>query len=248
MASKDEITLLKNYYYIDNSDYGATIRFIFLNEYDYPDSVTDSQIVDGFYNSIYSQAQIDWLISTLQDCINNNYYAVICSHQRPARTLRNDKPFFQEKEFWNPAKNYEGDILGDLVNIYKHGGTLNKSYEPTVNTDLLPTISINHQFTGTGRFIAFMNGHSHGDYIGYSENYRDQLMLNCTMGKGSKYISPSTQQENVYSDLPRSVDDETQDCYNVYVFDIDSSCVHVVRIGSDLTYYMKLRKYSKFNF
>jgi hypothetical protein len=248
MATHNEMTLDKNYYYIDNSEYGHTIRFIFVNEYDYPDNVTSEQMGGslGFYNSIFSQAQIDWLIGVLQDCIDNAYYAVICMHQCPCVPIINNKPFYQRPFKIHNNKNYVGDILSDIINIYKHGGTLTKTYPTSSHADILPTISVNHSFIGTGKFIAYMHGHSHGDYIGYSSDYSDQLILNGSLSRGLPFTDGSN--ELTFSDLPRSTDDETQDCYNVYVFDIESSCVHVIRVGSNLTYDMRLRKYAKYQF
>jgi hypothetical protein len=63
---------------------------------------------------------------------------------------------------------------------------------------------------------------------------------------GGKFLVQNKQR--LYSDLPRSEDDETQDCYNVYVFDMEHRLIHVIRIGSHMTDQMKLRKYAAYSF
>ena len=44
-------------------------------------------------------------------------------------------------------------------------------------------------------------------------------------------------------DLGRVNTDSTQDAFNIYVIDRDNKIVKVVRIGSNITYDMKERKY-----
>ena len=154
-----------------------------------------------------------------------------------------------------------GDPIGDIVNAYKNGKKINQSYHyktygkrdylnrlfPTMispqNKDDLYPIHVDADFTGLkGNFIAFINGHQHGDFCGYSSHYSDQLILNVNSGCGDRFVDGDY--ERLFSDLPRSMDenDETRDCYNVYVFDIQSHQVHVVRIGSHLTTDLSLRR------
>lgn len=244
-------------YYEDKTDAdGHVIRFIFLNEYDYPDSVTRAQMnaagANGYYNAIFSQEQIDWFIARLQECITNNYYVCICSHQKPVAVQMNTTPFCQDNVVINsPGNNYDGNMLLEIINAFKNSSTLNKSYAPKSSyLSLLPTISVNVTFASKGKFIAWMNGHNHGDYIGYDSIYKNQLILNNTLAKASSFIvsGGSHPGERLYSDLPRDIDGDTQDAYNVYVFDIDNSKVHVVRIGSNLNYNGRLRKYASYNF
>jgi hypothetical protein len=248
MVRKQQMSVSTNYYYVDNETYEAKIRFIFLNEYDYPDGICREQVPGGFYNGIFSQGQIDWLVATLQDCAENGYYAVICSHQKPVKVQKNERPFYQAYDVKvTPNNNYKGDILGDLIHAYKNGKAIKKDYAPNNKMpDDLPTIHVDTRFSQNGEFIAFINGHNHGDYIGYSTHYPDQLILNGPLSRGGKFLVQ--EEQRLYSDLPRSEDDDTQDCYNVYVFDMEHRSVHVIRIGSHMTNQMKLRKYAAYSF
>jgi hypothetical protein len=186
MADKQHLSVSDNYYYVDNDTYGDKIRFIFLNEYDYPDEVSRNQVLSGFYNGIFSQAQIDWLIDTLKDCAAKGYYAVICSHQKPVKVQKNNLPFYQEYDVKvSPNNNYRGDILGDIVHAYKNGLSIKKDYSPFRKMrDVLPTIQVNTKFEHKGDFVAFIDGHNHGDYIGYSSHYPNQLILNGSLSGG----------------------------------------------------------------
>lgn len=243
IASKLPVVNQKNYYYKDITTFPKgnsttefyTIRFIFLNQYDYPDDFT----TPNYPYCIYSQQQINWLIETLQDCNENGYYAIIVSHTLPDVVIPNTSPFFTDIPWDNFTQNlFNGSLVSDIVNAYKHGSSLSQTYTATESG--LPDITVNTSFSNNGKFIAHINGHTHNDMVGYDSVHNDQLILNVANG-----LCPNNES---WGDLPRQNDDETQDCYNIYVFDLDNKNVHVVRIGASLNFKMKSRKYCVYSF
>lgn len=241
----------KLYYY---KDYTATepvkngvvykIRMIFLNQYDI-DGVTGS-LINNY--TTYSQEQIDWLISTLQDAKTNGYAVMVCLHTQD----RNMGCAVNTKKFYDRVYDASGKagagpdpIIEDIVNAFKTGGTLTKDY---TWDNISRTVSVNASFSGAGTFIAYLSGHLHRDCIAYSANYPDQLYLggNCGCCYARGYANRPYGTE--MSALPRVEGEKSEDCFNVYGINMEAHLICVVRIGATINDRMENIDYDVYEF
>ncbi len=218
------------------------VRVIVLNQYD-ADGVSGTAI--NAYTT-YSQAQIDWFINTLQNAASNGYAVMVCMHtsDRNMGRAKNDGKFYDRMyDVSAAAGNGPDPIIEDIINVFRHGGTLNKSY----TWSSIGTVSVNVTFSTTGTFVAYVTGHLHRDVIAYSKNYPDQLYLggNC----GNCY---ATQAGRPYgtemSALPRQVGEKSEDCFNVYGINLEEKTVRVVRVGASINDHMERVDYAIYDF
>lgn len=87
---------------------------------------------------------------------------------------------------------------------------------------------------GGGQFICYLVGHEHSDYILNSSDYPNQIAI-CI-------DASSVSQSNIYSELDRRYGDQSQDLYNVCVFDTSTKTIKIVRVGCDIDNYLRSRK------
>lgn len=206
------------------------IRVIVLNQYDA--DVSNHSTINAW--TTYSQAQIDWLIDTLQDALVNGYAVMIGMHTRDRNmgATPNDKKFYDRVYDSSGMAGYGPDpIIEEIVNAFRTGGSLVKDYTwSNVGT----TVSVDTSFASSGTFIAYMTGHMHRDYIAYSKNFPDQLYLSGNVGclTGEPYADRPYGME--FTALPRVEGDKSEDCFNVYGIDLVNKMVRVVRVGSSL--------------
>ena len=208
-----------SYTYVDST---YNIKFIVLNQF----SNTSLGVTVS-----YRQDQIDWFIDELDDAISNNYYVVNVMHVSPSAPAQNTKAFYQETGGGSHLmSSVSGNVIGDIINAYKNGSNINQTYtQSTANS-----ISINHTFASSGKFIAHLGGHFHCDRIGYLSDYPTQLSLiaNCSIPNGYNL-----------GDLSRQIgEEETENCFNLYAFDTDNDKVYVVRKGANINRDFKIRQ------
>lgn len=230
------------YYYIDDST--NKVRIIVLNQYD-----TDEQT---YMTEHLSQDQIDWFITALKGAITNEYAVIVCMHacesggsfpayKAPYKSIysydgKSNTAFYQRFKQWENEPTLQnvcsGTPIEDIINAFKTGGSLDETY---TFSDTEDSITVDDEFSTAGTFIAYMIGHNHGDYIGSSAKYSDQLYLNVCSG--------SPWYGNV-SDLQRKDDanEKSEDAFNVYVIDQTHKLVKVIRVGSDINDIMQERK------
>lgn len=243
------------YYYVDDATYN--IRFIVLNLYD-----IDAQV---YKLGHLSQAQIDWFITALQGAITNGYDVIIAMHgcesggnngtfpqMKSADTAvalydyvgnpigADANPFYQRFKQWEGMADLKNQCSGtpieDIVNAFKTGGTINKTYS---FLDVSGTITANATFSTKGTFIAYMVGHVHGDFIGCSSVYHNQLYL--AVGAGNPVYG------NV-SDLQRISGEFSEDAFNVYVIDQTHKLIKVIRVGACVNDLMENRISAVFSY
>lgn len=236
----------KLYYYFDDTTY--KIRFIVLNLYDIDQPLYKTEHL--------SQAQIDWFIQTLHDAIENEMDVVIAMHACESNmslpVVRYQKTFgamydsngvslssggnsfyqrfFQGEGLTDLENVCSGTPIEDIVNAFQHGETINNTY---TFRDTGDSIVVNTSFEEAGTFIAYMVGHLHGDYIGQSINYDDQLYLLVCAGYP---VYGST------GDLQRKQGEFSEDAFNVYVIDQFHRYVKVVRVGANVNDILERRE------
>lgn len=211
-----------NYYYYDVND----IRFICINCYDFDDNdgstFTDRQHIN------YSQAQINWLINTLQDASTNGKSVVICVHE-PDKQLTFDRgvgPFNESIAHSNSySKQWSGSPICDIVEAFINGGSVNQSYDQGA----AGILTVNTSFSSQNNFICWLVGHRHGDYCGYLEGY-DQLVLTLCCG----YVSMKNPNDDLgWHDLGKRDGLKSEDCFNFLAIDTEQNTVSIVRFGAD---------------
>lgn len=84
-----------------------------------------------------------------------------------------------------------------------------------------------------GKFICYLTGHSHYDYISYLSQYPDQLVL--TMDATGRQAC------NDWSDMMRYDDEISRDLFNMVQFDTSSSIVKITRCGANYDRYLRLK-------
>ncbi len=82
-----------------------------------------------------------------------------------------------------------------------------------------------------GDFVVWLTGHMHIDYIGYNENYPDQLCI--------AIDSLNAYQSNAYNDGWRQEDMPSHDLYNLVTIDTFDKMIKIIRIGNDLDRFMR---------
>lgn len=133
-------------------------------------------------------------------------------------------------------------IIADIVDAFKKGKRLERQY--TVNSG--KTVDISCEFEKQSEFICYLNGHRHGDYVGYLPSYQDQLSLGVTCAgcfpEGYHNIGEET------SDLPRIPETVTEDAVNFYVLDRERRTVSVIRMGASVNDLFEERIAAKYNY
>lgn len=228
----------KGYYYTDFKD--INIRMIVLNNY-------ENDTCEKFNERKYEvlQEQCDWLIDVLKDCEKTGLGVIIAAHEsdEPIQPSSNDKGFCQRFEPypWDLPQNH-CHIVSDIVNAFKKGEKLDCEYRAGSGE----IVDIHCEFEKQSEFICYLNGHRHGDYIGYLPSYPDQLSLGMTCSgcfpEGYHNIGDEV------SDLPRIPETISEDAVNFYVLDREKRTISVVRMGATVNDLFEERIAAKFNY
>jgi len=207
----------KGYYFADFEAF--KLRLIVLNDYDL---YLDDWRERGRYAIL--QEQCDWLIGALEDAEKKELGVIIASHEsdEPVLPGSNGKGFCQrfEPHPWGYGKEHE-HIVADIVDAFMYGKKLEKKYE---------LVNIACSFTKESEFICYLNGHRHGDYVGYLPSYPKQLSI-CLTCSGCFPEGYHNIGEEI-SDLPRIPDTVTEDAINFYTIDREKREISVVRLGA----------------
>lgn len=213
------------YYNVEYTSKG--IDLIVLNQYD-----DDT--------SCYSESQIDWFINELKRCATNNLHVLVAFHAPCTFPSSNDKGFYQRHRRWtNSLVPTMGRSIEDIIEAFRKGTSKTVDF-----SGFTKTVDFSNN---QGIFIAYMCGHYHGDYIGYSSSYTAQLYL---MGNCGACIPDGTSQNygEEVSDLPRHDGTQTEDCFNIYTIDTDNKLVKVVRVGSSINDLMQKREFAIYEY
>ena len=231
----------KGYYYTDFTE--QKIRLIVLNDY-------ENDAVETYNDRKYElmQEQCSWLAKVLKDCEEKELGVIIAAHEADEAVIpgSNGKGFCQRAEPhpWGvPMPNNSCNIAADLVDAFQNGKVLKREYVWKKSGN---KVKIECEFTKKSEFICWMNGHRHGDYIGYLPSYPNQLSLGMTCSgcfpEGYHNIGDEI------SDLPRIPDTISEDAINFYVLDRKSKTVSVVRMGAYVNDLFEERLAAKFSY
>lgn len=228
------------YYYEDFAAQG--VRVICLNQFDADGLTASAAGVVGHY----TQTQIDWLITALQGAITSNYAVVIAYHScnEVGFPTHNFSGFCQEKTYDVSNTLVSAPIISDIIDAFQRGASLTKTY---TFSDSSPSVSVSATFTSNGKFVCFLCGHEHIDYVGYSKVYPKQLicMVQASTINSSTRDEASAHWQSKY-DTPRVAGTSTADSINVYGVDVKNRLLKIVKIGSTMTDKFIPRSFSTF--
>lgn len=214
----------EGYYYVDFPE--QTLRLVVLNDYE-NDEVKDFRL--RRYEIL--QKQTDWLIGVLKDCEKKGFALVIAGHESdeeiPADA--NKIGFCQRYEPypWGVPSPHENHIVADLVDAFQYGKNLCKTY---VWSESGNKVEVNCSFEKKSEFICYLNGHRHGDYVGYLPHYPAQLSF-CMTCSGCFPAGYHNIGDEI-SDLPRIPDTISEDAVNFCIVDREKKEISVVRVGA----------------
>lgn len=207
------------------------------------------------WNKHLNQAQVTFLINALST-MDEGWGALLVYHDPEVTingaTNKGDGTFFNSTWRYTAVntKDYTGNMILDIIDAFIGRTSIDTKYTQasTYGVDgstILPEITVQANFSSCpGHFIAHVTGHFHQEGICQIPNTKwPQIMLNVPCGTsnhgnagGYAYLSDNL-------DTPRLKSSVSQDLFNCYVLDTDKKRIHVVRVGSDLTYEGKDRKH-----
>lgn len=235
VLTKLDLTGLTKTYYSVNTDYGVTM--IVLDCHDVPDTLSDDATFAVNRKQIgYSQAQVDWLIATLNAVPAENH-VIIAVHNTldPATMVEGAWTQTGHMNEVHEASYDYPDMIPAIIDAWQNGNVLNETYTPAKNA-AQPTLTVSADFAarGAGIFAGYMRGHSHRDHIAKMTNYPKQNIYCFAATANDDWM-------NATSDLPRVTGEKTEDCITVVAVDKVSRKVKLVRIGSNITFDMVRR-------
>lgn len=214
------------------------VALIVLTNYDYPDTRDEKgePLVDRSYE-VYSQEQVEFLIHSLLK-IPSDYHLILAAHSHPYKKAVEPCVFSQMRDYSmnNPYGN--NNMIPDIIDAWKRGKVLKRSYAPKILTEALPLVSVDADFSarGEGNFVCYLIGHHHCDFIGWNDTYRDQRIVSLAAAAFDLY-------QNQWTDLPRTEGTKAEDLLTTLSIDTEKREIRLVRIGSNFTVELKERTY-----
>ena len=152
--------------------------------------------------------QSSWLETVLAGAKTAGYSVVIAEHYYPNDAIRIDCTFSTKGKF----------PIGVMDTHYQNH--IN-DYQQIVDTFI----------TNGGKFICYLCGHKHTDYVAYTAGYSGQLFI----GVGSALCPENVAytEYDVGVDCARKSFTKSMDCFNLVAFDTTEKHVKIVRIGAD---------------
>lgn len=228
------------------------------------------------YYTMYSQAQVNWLIGLLK-ALDETDYVIIAMHEPAVQNQSRPDAYAQDMSVisGNPQKLFmtsglysfgnRGDepnlnLLPRIMRAYMHKEHLSVSYNNMGGNSNNPDITIDETFSGNpATFLFWMGGHQHGD-IGYyipdesgaakdGGDFSDQLLMCITAASRSIRYAYYDDLGGVESELPTPINPSTETYrINEYEIDFDSKTIAVTRHGDKNTYDGRVRSSVTFPF
>lgn len=158
---------------------------------DYVDSKTRMIVLDYLLTGTDADNQNTWFANVLNDAITNDLAVICVEHVLPNDFVHIDCSF---TSYYNNQVGTCPDSWMTLIdNFINNGGT----------------------------FLAWLCGHAHNDYVGYSSSHPKQLFIAVCTANG----------QTGYEDVARVIGEKSQDGFNVVFTDRYAKLVKVVRVG-----------------
>ena len=169
---------------------------------DYPENKIRLIVLNSVLIDEEKEDQLSWLENVLNNAIEEELHVIIAMHY----------PVYMKKIPCNFSTLDVGDGKGDVsMSVYqeKVASFTNKG----------------------GNFVTWLTGHIHMDYIGYSEQYPDQLCI--------AIDALCCYQSMAYNDADRTIGMPSEDLYNLVTVDTNDKLIKIIRIGSNLDRYLR---------
>lgn len=228
-----------SYYYKDFPTYN--IRVICLNAYDVDNNdIIGSEYVVPRYTEYYSQAQVNWLVTLLNNT-PSNYHVMVLTHNTPKGSVKDTAVNFNNRTYSFSPETTQSGIIADILNAWQNGSVLNNTYTCT-NTHL-DNVVVSADFTsrGNGVLICFLTGHMHVDCIGHITSFMAQNVFTFASTNRGTY-------QNYWSDLPRADNTKAEDCITSLSVDTTNRVIYINRIGSSVSRWFDVREPSVINY
>ena len=221
----------KTYYSVNFDEYKITL--IVMDNYMSPEDQDKNGDFIIFHGAeCLDQKEVDWLVETLFN-VPQDYQVILARHSYPDSAVKVDCNWTQENggisDSFVPFYG-KSELVPDVINAWMNGTTLKKSYVPLEKADILPTLTVNADFSarGKGVFISYLCGHVHRDMIGRSAVSPDQNIICFAATANDDW-------QNYHCDLPRMRGTKAEDCLTVFAVDTKKHRIHLVRVGSNYT-------------
>lgn len=237
-------TITTPYYKLQFDEHKLVI--VCLNNYDAPtDKDADGKFLVRRDVECLSTEQVQWFINTLQ-AIPSDYHLVIAQHAFPGTNDPIETDDWSQKRgaVSGSTETYtDRNMVPDIINAWKNGTTLSKTYTPASDYATCPTHNINVDFStrGAGHFVCYLVGHSHRDEIRTSRVYSDQLVV-------AFVATAADRAQNTLNDLPRVIGERSEDAVTAVTIDTEERKIRLVRFGSDLTFDLKKREHTTLSY
>lgn len=145
--------------------------------------------------------QLSWLESVLEDVLTNHSdYSVIIAEHHP--------------------------FTASICTVIDCQFTSYQTQELPEFGDLSESVAdkVDDFIDGGGKFICFIQGHTHRDTIYYLTEHKNQLCI---------VIDCATNKQNNWNDSDRAANTKNQDCLNMVAFDTYSKIVKIIRVGNE---------------
>ncbi len=164
---------------------GNKLRLIATDEYEAGEAV---------YNTVITQAQVDWFIGLLQG-IGVNDYVIVATHKPPfpnnagtgvSSYRRRNKFCSCVLNDWDSNGNM--GVFADILNAYTKGDVLRKTYSSPygyVSASVDVNFSLN---SDRAKVLCMLFGHVHGDYHGPHPSHNNLLIMGIDCCKASNTL------------------------------------------------------------
>lgn len=226
------VTSDSSYYCKDFATYN--LRLIVLNVYDAPDTLDgNGNFVVSRKVQCISQAQVNWLVSTLA-ATPAGYTVAVLTHSNPGKGVKDANVHFNHATRKFADEDTQGTLIPEIVNAWVNGTSLSKSFTST-NSDV-PTVTVSADFTnrGNGAFAGYILGHTHRDLVGHVDGYEGQKLYGFSATAVGNW-------QNGEDELPRVTGHRSIDAITAVCIDTDARKVYLVRIGSDISFDLNRR-------
>ena len=208
----------------DNDKYEGKFRLIMLDPFDYNDGQFES--VYQFTAAVFSQKQINWLISTLIEAAQQGLNVITMMHY----SFGNSPTFSEEEAFTDNSFYQDVFMIPDIIDTMQHQGTLTRQYPDTKG---LNNISVDLDCTQLPalKYVAHLFGHIHSKnhYQCQKHNGKkyDILMLGeAALGTYGNALNKAYRYNNTINNI----------AFSALHFDVIEQTVYRVSYGSYLNY------------
>lgn len=249
----DDQNNVGGYWYKDVVKDGHTLRIISIDQYCIGSTVYTG---NNRYSTVYSQAEVDWLLNLLYNT-PNSYYIVILLHEPPVQSpagsgedtaatgMAGENLFVSDclATFGNRRNETDLNLLPKIMRAYMHQENLSFSYSNYADRGGHGTLTVAKDFRShtPATFLCYIGGHMHEDICGYIPytDWSDQLMIFVTAGDSS--VIYSSQDDLLWNynsgnfSAQRYAQDEPSYRLNEVTIDFERERIKVERVGNKTT-------------